>query len=148
MAQRLLGCFITEDSSGESMPSKKVVAIVLIVVAAMAFVLGTVLTERRAADDIRKISSLSVLIAVLGQSKQIFLLSEVSRGLDQRSHEDTRKYLCTSMKVSVDAMNLAKKQFLESSMGLYDSKEQLRNLETFLSDIKDAENAMRSAGCS
>jgi hypothetical protein len=52
------------------------------------------------------------------------------------------------MKVSVDAMNLAKKQFLESSMGLYDSKEQLRNLETFLSDIKDAENAMRSAGCS
>jgi hypothetical protein len=130
------------------MPSKKAVAIALIVVAAMAFFLGTVLTERRAADDIRNISSLSVLIAVLGQSKQVFLLSEVSKGLDKRNPEDTRKYLCTSMKVSVDAMNLAKKQFLESSKDVLDSVVKERNLEFLLLDLKDAEDAMRSAKCS
>jgi len=129
------------------MSNKKIVAIVL-VVAIAAYILGTEMAQRRAASEFARVSSLSVLIAVLGQSKQVLLLSEISKGLDKRSAEDSRKYLCTSMKVSVEAMSLAKDNFLETSKGLYDSKEQSKNLETFLSGIKDAESAMRSAGCS
>ena len=113
----------------------------------VGFILGVGLTYKLCLDQFTRQAKLAVLLSVLGQSKQVQLLAEVSNGLNKRSSGQTKKYLCASMKVSISVMNEAKNQFVESVKWSINEKKILEGMDILFADLTIAEHAMQSAQC-